>query len=132
MIVAALAVVAVIYDQDTSNWTDDLSLLILGFSAGLSVYSLRSVKITVPGNKFENLASDIEKRRDFNTVLAELGRHYDEASAKNRATLRRNAVFFNAALVWSTVGFGVSLIPNMFSLVPPFINFIVKFWESVQ
>jgi hypothetical protein len=127
MIIGALAVVATIYVDDTVNWTDDLGLVILGLSAALAVYSARSVEITVPGNEFKNFSSDLASNREFNTVLADLGRIFDAASAANRATMQRNSKFYNAALVWSVAGFAVSLIPNMFSLASRFLNFVANF-----
>ena len=126
MIVAALAVVATIYDHDTANWTDDLGLLILAFAAGLALYSVRSVKIIVPGVKFDNFADDIKSHRDVKTVLTELGRIYDAASTVNRKVISRNAKFYNAALIWTIAAFVVALIPNAFSLLSRLVGFLAN------
>jgi hypothetical protein len=117
ILIAAVAVVATMYDKDTSHWNDDLSLLLLALAASLSVFAARSVRIFAPGLKFGNFSTDISSSREYLTVLSELGKQFDECAEKNRATIRRNAKLYNISLAIAVVGFLASLAPSIGSLL---------------
>ena len=116
ILVAALAIIASQYNADVSQWNDDLSLIVIGFAAALAAFSARSQKIFSTGLSFKSFDEDFANETRFESVLADLGHHYDDCSAKNREVLARNAKVFNASLFASMIGFAIGLFPNIVTL----------------
>ena len=117
ILIAAVAVVATMYDKDTSHWNDDFSLLLLAVAASFSVFAARSVQVVAPGLKFDNFSTDISSSREYLTVLSELGKQYDACADNNRKIIKRNAKLYNASLAIAFVGFLLSLMPSIGSLL---------------
>ena len=127
IMIAAVAVIAQIYESDRSFWYDDLGLVLLGLSAGLAAVSARSIKVHVAGNAFSNFDEDIQNKREMGLVLRDLGKIYDDCSKLNKAKMRSNARLFNAAIYLGILGFVVTMWPSISSLLTSIVEIL---WNS--
>ena len=119
IMIATVAIIAQDIGKVPDALSDDLGLILLGVSAALAAYSARSVKIHIGGNSFSSFAEELKSNRDLALLLRDLGEIYDQCSAKNRTTMKRNSIFFNTSLYIGILGFFVSIWTRLVSI----------FWE---
>ncbi|OYU18709.1 MAG: hypothetical protein CFE34_09090 [Rhodobacteraceae bacterium PARR1] len=119
IMIATVAIIAQDIGKVPDALSDDLGLILLGVSAALAAYSARSVKIHIGGNSFSSFAEELKSNRDLALLLRDLGEIYDQCSAKNRTTMKRNSNFFNTSLYIGILGFFVSIWTSLVSI----------FWE---
>lgn len=115
LVIAAVAAIIGLTDNNNLSWILGLSTLLLTSSAIMSALSFRPASFYVRGLPFENFKSDISDNKNYTEVISELASIYDDLISKNNKTIARNAKFFRFSLYLALLGLVLITVPVIYS-----------------